>query len=171
MDEDKSKGKKKPGTQGEVLHVTIEISDMPRGDRRIITGCLQDLAQESGRVAMSWFIRHRRALCAWLDEEPLNLKKAGIHLHVEGFSQPLDGSSACAAFVVAIVGYATVRKIKQWMAITGNVNLRGEILPVSGIPEKLEAARRRGLSKVLIPAVNMEQSIRTEIYSNVKGVD
>ena len=85
-------------------------------------------------------------------------KTEGIHIHPAFYSVSMSGLSFSAAFIVAIVGRLTGRKIKQSVSITGAVDLRGRVLDVSGIPQKVEAARRHAaVSKVLVPVGNREE--------------
>ena len=159
IDREGIKGKRGAAKEGYgvLLRCQVNIVDMPQGDRRRATGYLGPMAQESAQVAISWVIRRHEILVEWLGGQPLDLENEGIHLHVEGFVASLDGPSIGAAFIITIVGYLTDRKIKNTMAITGDINLRGEVMSVSGISEKVEAARRAGISRVLIPAVNMDR--------------
>lgn len=135
-------------TGGELL--TIEVTTLPGQGKLTITGQLGDVMQESAQAAMS-YIRSR-----W---QELQLDKdfyatIDVHIHVPEGAVPKDGPSAGITIATALASALTGRSIRKDLAMTGEVTLRGRILPIGGLKEKLLAARRGGISKVLIPIVN-----------------
>ena len=151
---DAKNGKKMP-TCGDLLHVKGETCGMPQGERRRTTCNLREMSVEAAHVAVSWVRHHQRTLVAWLGGECLE-KTDGIHVHLDHYMEETQGTVG-AAFVVVTVGYTTKHRIRQDMAITGEVSLTGVMQSVMGIPEKLEAARQGRLTKVLVPVVNKER--------------
>ena len=135
-------------TGGEVLFV--EATAMPGGKNFQLTGSLGDVMQESARAALS-FVRSR--------SEELGLAKDfferfDIHMHVPSASQPKDGPSAGVTMVTALVSLISGRVIRADVGMTGEITLRGQVLPVGGIKEKLLAAHRSGLKTIILPARN-----------------
>jgi ATP-dependent Lon protease len=135
-------------TGGDVLFVEALI--MPGTGQLILTGHLGDVMKESARAALS-FARAR--------SEELGIEKGAfdgrdIHLHVPEGAIPKDGPSAGVTLAAALVSALTRRPVRSELAMTGEITLRGTLLPVGGIREKLLAARRAGLSRVLIPEEN-----------------
>jgi len=133
---------------GETL--TIEAVMLPGKGRMQTTGKLGDVMKESIDAARS-YVRSRSAS---LGVTPPTFDKRDIHVHVPEGATPKDGPSAGIAMTTAIVSVLTGIPIKRDVAMTGEVTLRGRVLPIGGLKEKLLAALRAGIKTVLIPAEN-----------------
>ncbi|RPI03638.1 MAG: endopeptidase La [Calditrichaeota bacterium] len=147
-------------TGGDVLF--IEATQMPGGKGLILTGQLGDVMKESAQAALS-YIRSRY--------QDLNLSeeffaKMDIHIHVPAGSIPKDGPSAGVTIATALVSLLQNKPVRNDIAMTGEVTLRGKVLPVGGIKEKMLAARRAGIKKVILPAKNQDDL--DEIPENAK---
>ncbi|HVM98775.1 MAG TPA: endopeptidase La, partial [Caulobacteraceae bacterium] len=146
---------------GDIL--TIEAVKMPGKGRMSITGNLKDVMKESIAAAAS-FVRARSTK---FGIAPPEFEKTDVHVHVPEGATPKDGPSAGVAMAVAITSVLTGVPIKKDLAMTGEVTLRGRVLPIGGLKEKLLAALRSGVKTVLIPAEN-EKDL-AEVPDNVKG--
>jgi ATP-dependent Lon protease len=135
---------------GEVLFV--EATAMPGDGKLIITGQIGDVMRESAQAALSWIRGHLADLPADVDEEWF--RNHDIHIHVPAGAVPKDGPSAGVAMAVALASLVTGRKVKADVAMTGEVTLTGLVLPVGGVKEKVLAAQRAGIKRVLLPARN-----------------
>jgi len=145
---------------GELL--TIEAVTLPGKGRVTATGKLGDVMKESVQAAES-FVKSRAQAYGI---KPRDLEKRDIHVHVPEGATPKDGPSAGVAMVTTIVSVLTGIPVKRDIAMTGEITLRGRVLPIGGLKEKLLAALRGGLKTVLIPADN-EKDL-AEIPDNVK---
>ena len=145
---------------GELL--TIEGVMMPGKGRMTVTGNLRDVMKESISAAAS-YVRSRAV--AFGIEPPL-FDKRDIHVHVPEGATPKDGPSAGVAMVTAIVSVMTGIPVRKDVAMTGEITLRGRVLPIGGLKEKLLAALRGGIKTVLIPEENAKDLV--EISDNVK---
>jgi len=145
---------------GELL--TIESAIVPGKGKMIHTGQLGDVMQESIHAAMT-VVRSRSAL---LGIDPEFYQKYDIHIHVPEGATPKDGPSAGVGMCTALVSALTDIPVRADVAMTGEITLRGEVLPIGGLKEKLLAAHRGGTSIVLIPEENRKDL--TEIPRNVK---
>ncbi len=130
---------------GEVLFV--EATKMPGKGKLILTGQLGSVMQESAKAALSFAQANAKAL--GLAEEPL--RDIDLHVHVPAGGTPKDGPSAGVTLFTAIVSLLTGRRVRSDVAMTGEATLRGRVLPVGGIKEKLLAAHRNGVRRVIIP--------------------
>ena len=149
---------------GELL--SIEAVSLPGKGKMTITGKLGDVMQESIQAARS-FVRSRSRT---LGIPPEDFDKLDIHIHVPEGATPKDGPSAGVAMVTSIVSVLTRIPVKASVAMTGEVTLRGRVLPIGGLKEKLLAALRGGLKTVIIPRDNAKDL--AEIPDNVKkGLD
>jgi ATP-dependent Lon protease len=146
---------------GELL--TIEGVMMPGKGRMTVTGNLKDVMKESISAAASYV----RSRAIDFGIEPPLFDKRDIHVHVPEGATPKDGPSAGVAMATAIVSVLTGIPAKADVAMTGEITLRGRILPIGGLKEKLLAALRGGLKKVLIPEENAKDL--AEIPDNVKS--
>src|SRR5215208_1804386 len=146
---------------GELL--TIEGVMMPGKGRMTVTGNLRDVMKESISAAAS-YVRSRAV--AFGIEPPL-FDKRDIHVHVPEGATPKDGPSAGVAMVTAIISTMTGIPVRKDVAMTGEITLRGRILPIGGLKEKLLAAHRGGIKTVLIPEENAKDL--TEISDSIKG--
>jgi ATP-dependent Lon protease len=145
---------------GELL--SIEAVALPGKGKIIITGKLGDVMRESVQAAESYV----KARAAAFGIKPSLLEKRDIHVHVPEGATPKDGPSAGVAMVTSIVSVLTGIPVHKDVAMTGEITLRGRILPIGGLKEKLLAALRGGLTTVLIPKEN-EKDL-AEIPDNVK---
>ncbi|HTQ83081.1 MAG TPA: S16 family serine protease, partial [Pseudolabrys sp.] len=145
---------------GELL--TIEGTSMPGKGRMTVTGNLRDVMKESISAAAS-YVRSRAV--AFGIEPPL-FDKRDIHVHVPEGATPKDGPSAGVAMVTAIVSVMTGIPVRRDVAMTGEITLRGRVLPIGGLKEKLLAAARGGMKTVLIPEENAKDL--TEISDTIK---
>ncbi|WGG58299.1 endopeptidase La [Brucella intermedia] len=146
---------------GELL--TIEGVMMPGKGRMTVTGNLRDVMKESISAAASYV----RSRAIDFGIEPPLFDKRDIHVHVPEGATPKDGPSAGIAMVTAIVSVLTGIPVRKDIAMTGEVTLRGRVLPIGGLKEKLLAALRGGIKKVLIPEENAKDL--ADIPDNVKN--
>jgi ATP-dependent Lon protease len=146
---------------GELL--TVEGVMMPGKGRMTVTGNLKDVMKESISAAASYV----RSRALDFGVEPPLFDKRDIHVHVPEGATPKDGPSAGIAMMTTIVSILTGIPIKSDVAMTGEITLRGRVLPIGGLKEKLLAALRGGIKKVLIPQDNAKDL--AEIPDNVKN--
>lgn len=146
---------------GELL--TIEAVTMPGKGRMTVTGNLRDVMKESISAAASYV--RSRALDFGI--EPPLFEKRDVHVHVPEGATPKDGPSAGTAMATCIVSVLTGIPVHHDVAMTGEVTLRGRVLPIGGLKEKLLAALRGGIKKVLIPQENAKDL--ADIPDNVKS--
>jgi len=146
---------------GELL--TVEGVMMPGKGKMTVTGNLRDVMKESISAAASYV----RSRAIDFGVEPPLFDKRDIHVHVPEGATPKDGPSAGIAMVTAIVSVLTGIPVRKDIAMTGEVTLRGRVLPIGGLKEKLLAALRGGIKKVLIPEENAKDL--AEIPENVKN--
>ncbi|RBI65990.1 endopeptidase La [Vreelandella sulfidaeris] len=146
---------------GELLNIESVVT--PGKGRINKTGSLGDVMKESVSAAQT--VVRARAEAYGIDPE--RFEKEDLHIHVPEGATPKDGPSAGIAMVTAIVSAYTQRAVRCDVAMTGEVNLRGEVLPIGGLKEKLLAARRGGIKIVLIPEENRRDL--KEIPDNIKG--
>ncbi len=146
---------------GELL--TVEAALVPGKGKLTYTGQLGDVMQESIQAAMT-VVRSRAAA---LGIQPDFYQKFDIHVHVPEGATPKDGPSAGVAMCTALVSALTKIPVKSAVAMTGEITLRGEVLPIGGLKEKLLAAHRGGIGIVLIPEENRRDL--AEIPKNIKG--
>ncbi|WP_428246426.1 endopeptidase La [Ferrovibrio sp.] len=145
---------------GELL--SIEAVMLPGKGRMTITGKLGEVMQESVQAARS-YVRSRAVA---FGVKPPMFDRRDIHIHVPEGATPKDGPSAGVAMVTSIVSVLTGIPVRKDVAMTGEVTLRGRVLPIGGLKEKLLAAHRGGIKKVLIPKENEKDLV--EIPDNVK---
>jgi ATP-dependent Lon protease len=145
---------------GELLN--IEVVSMPGKGRQTKTGSLGDVMQESIQAALT-FVRSRSAV---LGIEQAFHEKHDLHIHVPEGATPKDGPSAGIGMCTAMVSVITGIPVRSDVAMTGEITLRGQVLPIGGLKEKLLAAHRGGIKRVIIPEAN-EKDLR-EIPENVK---
>jgi ATP-dependent Lon protease len=145
---------------GELL--TIEAVSVPGKGKAVFTGRLGDVMQESIQAAMT-VVRSRAAS---LGIEPEFYEKRDIHIHVPEGATPKDGPSAGVGMCTALVSSLTGIPVHADVAMTGEITLRGEVLPIGGLKEKLLAAHRGGIGRVVIPEENKRDL--KEIPKNIK---
>jgi ATP-dependent Lon protease len=135
-------------TGGDILFV--EATKIPGNGRLILTGQLGDVMKESAQAALSLVKGQMPEL--GLPED--TFEKSDIHIHVPAGAIPKDGPSAGVAMFMALVSLLTRRTLPSDTAMTGEISLRGLVLPVGGIKEKMVAAARAGIKRVLLPSRN-----------------
>ena len=145
---------------GELL--TIEAASVPGKGRQIRTGSLGDVMQESIQAALT-VVRSRSHL---LGISPEFHDKNDIHIHVPEGATPKDGPSAGIGMCTALVSVLTNIPVRSNVAMTGEITLRGQVLPIGGLKEKLLAAHRGGITTIIIPKEN-ERDLK-EIPDNIK---
>jgi ATP-dependent Lon protease len=149
---------------GDILF--IEATKMPgRGDI-MVTGNLKSVMQESAHAAMSFVRSH----AAQLGLDPEFLKSIDFHLHVPKGGTPKDGPSAGVTMFSAITSLLLACPVKRDVAMTGEISLRGAVLPVGGIKEKLLAAHRAGIKEVLVPSRNVKdlEEVPKDVLAELK---
>ncbi len=132
---------------GEVLSLEANLS---RGRGLVLTGQLGDVMKESGQAALSYV----RSILGEIGVDEREFGKQQIHVHVPAGATPKDGPSAGVALATAIASLATDIAVRSDVAMTGEVTLRGRVLPVGGVREKALAALRSGISTIIIPDTN-----------------
>ena len=133
---------------GDILF--IEATRVPGHGKLILTGQLGDVMKESVQAALS-IVKNRASL---FGIDPDKFEKSDIHVHVPAGAIPKDGPSAGVAMFMALTSLMTERQVRSDTAMTGEISLRGLVLPVGGIKEKVVAAARAGLKRVMLPARN-----------------
>jgi ATP-dependent Lon protease len=133
---------------GDILF--IEAARTPGSGKLILTGQLGDVMKESAQAALSLVKSH----AAMLGVEPSAFEKSDIHVHVPAGAIPKDGPSAGSAMYTALASLLTGRTVRSDLAMTGEISLRGLVLPIGGVKEKTVAAARAGIRTVLLPARN-----------------
>ncbi len=146
---------------GELL--TIEAVVLPGKGKTITTGKLGEVMQESIQAALS--VVRSRSIALGISED--FYQKNDIHIHLPEGATPKDGPSAGIGICVAMVSVLTSIPVRAAVAMTGEITLRGEVLPIGGLKEKLLAAHRGGIKKVLIPEDNVKDL--AEIPDNIKN--
>lgn len=150
-------------TGGDILY--IECLKMPGTPGLKLTGSLGDVMKESAEAARSWLIAHH---------DRLGLEASAfdglLHLHVPAGAIPKDGPSAGVSMLTALASRLTGRPVRAGLAMTGEITLRGKVLPVGGVKEKLLAARRAGVREVLVPRHNGKDliDIPSEVLRDLK---
>ena len=140
------------GGQGSILF--IEVADMPGTGRVQLTGKLGDVLKESVEVALTWVKAHAFDLGLTSDHNEDIMKNRSVHVHCPSGAIPKDGPSAGLAHTIALISLFSGRAVRPTLAMTGEVSLRGRVMPVGGIKEKLIGALRAGVQTVILPAGN-----------------
>jgi ATP-dependent Lon protease len=151
---------------GDILF--IEATRTPGSGRLILTGQLGEVMRESAQAALS--VVKNRAADFGVDDA--RFEKGDIHVHVPAGAIPKDGPSAGVAMFMALISLMTERTIRNDTAMTGEISLRGLVLPVGGIKEKVVAASRAGITRVMLPARNRKdfEDIPEEVRSGISFV-
>src|SRR5215211_3440838 len=151
---------------GDVLFV--EATSMPGGKGFQVTGSVGNVMNESARAAMS-FVRSR-AKQLGLDAEFFN--RSDFHMHIPAGAQPKDGPSAGVTMATALVSLVSGRKVKPKVGMTGEITLRGQVLPIGGLKEKVLAAHRNGLRTIILPKRNEQDldDVPEEIKKTMKFI-
>ncbi|MGB7919801.1 MAG: endopeptidase La [Desulfobacterales bacterium] len=145
---------------GELLF--IEATAMKGQNRLTLTGQLGDVMKESAQAALTFIRTHTKEL--GIDDN--FFEKKDIHIHIPAGAIPKDGPSAGVTLLTALVSFVAGRKVKKDLAMTGEITLRGQVLPVGGIKEKMLAAHRAGIKTVILPQEN--QKDLEELPANVR---
>jgi ATP-dependent Lon protease len=150
---------------GEILHV--EVSLMPGKGKLILTGQMGDVMKESAQAALSY--ARSRALKFGFDQDLLD--KRDIHIHVPAGATPKDGPSAGVTMVSALVSALSDKPLPNDICMTGEITLRGRIMPVGGIKEKILAAVSSGIKTVIIPDSNKRDfgEVPAELRRNIQA--
>ncbi len=143
--------------------LTIEVSCMPGKGEILLTGKLGDVMKESARAAISYIRAHADKY--GIDAETFS--NTDIHIHVPEGATPKDGPSAGITMATAILSAFTHKPVRKDIAMTGEITLRGKVLPIGGLKEKALAAHRAGIKNIIIPKENEKDE--EEIPSNVRG--
>jgi ATP-dependent Lon protease len=152
-------------TGGDILFV--EVSSMKGGKNFTMTGHVGKVMQESMQAALAWVRAHAEEYGI----DPDFFQSRDIHIHVPAGAIPKDGPSAGITMVSALVSALAQRPIRPRVAMTGEITLSGQVLPVGGIKEKVLAARRAGVKEVLLPAEN-EPNVKEDLQDNMlEGVE
>ncbi len=130
--------------------IFVEVTGFRGRKELTLTGCLGDVMQESARAALSYL----RNTCEQYGIAEKTLSRTDLHIHVPAGAIPKDGPSAGITIAVALASFFTGIPVKRHVAMTGEVTLRGRILPIGGVKEKLLAARRAGVREVILPKKN-----------------
>ena len=146
----------------------IEVNVMPGKGQIILTGKLGDVMKESARTGISYI----RSIGEGYGLEEDYFEKHDIHIHIPEGAVPKDGPSAGITMATAILSAVTGRKVHANVAMTGEITLRGRVLPIGGVKEKLLAAKNAGIQKVLVPVENERdvKELSTEITRGLEIV-
>jgi ATP-dependent Lon protease len=149
---------------GELL--ITEVETMPGSGRRILTGQLGDVMKESAQIAISYIRAHADRLGILSSK----LRKLDLHIHLPEGAQPKDGPSAGITLVTSLVSALTEIPVRRDLAMTGEITLRGQVLQIGGVKEKLLAAKRGDIKEVLIPKENTKDlaEVPDEIKQGLK---
>lgn len=140
------------GGQGSILF--IEVADMPGNGRVQLTGKLGDVLKESVEVALTWVKAHSFELGLTRNASEDIMKDRSVHVHCPSGAIPKDGPSAGLAHTIALISLFSGKAVPPTIAMTGEISLRGRVMPVGGIKEKLIGAHRAGVKTVLLPNHN-----------------
>jgi len=150
---------------GDILF--IEATRMPGSGRLLLTGSLGEVMKESAQTALSYLRSQSKTLKLDLAE----FDKRDIHIHVPAGATPKDGPSAGVTIVAALASLLTQRLVRSDTAMTGEISLRGRVLPVGGIKEKVLAANRAGIKRVILPEQNRKDwgDVPAEVRQKTKA--
>jgi ATP-dependent Lon protease len=151
---------------GDILF--IESTKMPGQEKLTVTGRLGDVMKESAQAALSWIRTHSQRLGL----PPETFEKSEIHVHIPAAAIPKDGPSAGVTIAVSLLSLLLGRPVVPFLGMSGEITLRGKVLPVGGIKEKVLAARRAGVTKLILPKHNENdlEDIQPELRENLEFV-
>ena len=135
---------------GEILYIESSLAE-GKGELSL-TGNLGDVMKESATIALQWL----KANAGKVGVEPETFSKKNVHIHVPEGAVPKDGPSAGITMLTSLASSFTHRKVKKGIAMTGEITLRGKVLPVGGIKEKILAAKRAGITEVILSVQNQK---------------
>lgn len=135
---------------GEILFIETSLSS-GKGEKLTLTGNLGDVMKESAAIALQYLKAH----AGKVGIDPENFSKFNVHIHVPEGAIPKDGPSAGVTMATSIASAFTGRKVRDKIAMTGEITLRGKVLPVGGIKEKILAAKRAGITDIILSKENM----------------
>jgi ATP-dependent Lon protease len=151
---------------GDILF--IEAGRMPGGNKGLImTGQLGPVMQESVQAALTWV----RSSATKYGIDPDLFKTSDLHIHVPAGAIPKDGPSAGITMATALLSMLTDRCVRPNLAMTGEITLTGQVLPIGGVKEKVLAAKRGGVTEVILPfenEVNVREDLKTEQIADMK---
>ena len=143
---------------GEMLQVECMV--MPGSGKLTLTGSLGDVMKESAQAALSWLRAHSKEYGLADDFHT----KQDIHIHVPEGAVPKDGPSAGVTMATALLSAVTGRRVRQDLAMTGEITLAGRVLPIGGVKEKMLAAFRAGIGTLLLPRENAKDVSEIPAY-------
>ncbi|MBI4319852.1 MAG: endopeptidase La [Chloroflexi bacterium] len=141
--------------------ISVEVNVMEGRQELILTGQLGDVMQESARAALSYM----RSRATQLGIEPAEFDRRAVHIHVPAGAIPKDGPSAGITMATALISAFTGRPVRRDVAMTGEITLRGRVLPIGGLKEKILAAHRAGIKTFILPEKNAK-----DLYEIPKAV-
>ena len=144
--------------------IFVEATRMAGAGALTLTGRQGEVTQESARTALSWL----RAHAGRYGLDPDFQRNSDVHVHVQADSGPVEGASAGVTMAAALVSAFTGRAVRGDLAMTGEITLSGQVLPVGGIEEKVLAAHRCGLARVVLPLQNRKQ-IDEDLGDDLRG--
>ncbi|KAG0053280.1 hypothetical protein BGZ83_001380 [Gryganskiella cystojenkinii] len=153
------------GVGGGILF--IEVSQMPGKGHLQLTGSLGDVIKESAQIALSWVKSHGYEIGLTNSRGQNIMEKADVHIHMPSGGTPKDGPSAGIAMVCALVSMFSNQTVPATTAMTGEFTLRGLVMPVGGIKEKVIAAHRAGVRKIIMPLRN-QKDVTSDVPQNVR---
>lgn len=146
----------------------IEASEMPGSGRLQLTGKLGDVIKESAQIALSWVKSNAYKLHLTTSPSEDIMKSRDVHIHCPAGAIPKDGPSAGIAMCLSLVSLFSGRQVPSKTAMTGEVTLRGRVLPIGGVKEKVLAAHRAGVTRVILPARNRKE-VTADLPENVRN--
>jgi ATP-dependent Lon protease len=149
---------------GDILFIEATTSDNGKGDLKL-TGNLGNVMKESASTALSYLQSNAKKYGI----DPAVFSKKNVHIHVPEGAVPKDGPSAGITMMTALASAFTGRRVKTYLAMTGEITLRGQVLPVGGIKEKVLAAKRSGIREIIMSAQN-ERDVKEINPNYIKGL-
>ncbi|KAJ3190881.1 hypothetical protein HK101_008282 [Irineochytrium annulatum] len=147
----------------------IEATQMPGKGNLVLTGKLGDVMKESAQIGLTWVRANAFNIGIATTVGSSLMENIDVHIHFPAGAIPKDGPSAGIAIVSALVSLFYKKPIRSHLAMTGEITLRGQVLPVGGIKEKVLAAHRGGIKRIIMPNRNRKDLNVTEIPANVKS--